>query len=401
MKLPVKWICLLGLSLAGNAQAEIFMDGDASIEQRLFFNRPSPELPPDKVDSGYPYPVYHQISLALSPSIYYSPDHSNLEYTVQPFVRLDERDDDRTHFDFRELKAGYVSKEWRASLGFDQVHWGVMENYHLVDIVNQTDYTESPSGEDKLGQPMARFALLLDDAVLETYLLIGYREPLTPSEGARLNPMPDHDYEYEGWGNEWHPDVAVRYEKTLKNASLGVSYFGGHNRMPELKGNGLGSDPVWYVDLINQASLDAKLSINDLELKGEVLYRVSEHDSTRAIVAGLEYQFASVAKMDVSFLSEYSWDQRGKSALGTLYQNDIFAGLRMTFPERGKSEILIGQNYDFDYYSQYGFIEANYFLADTFSIGLEVWWFDIKNEDSIQASYSDDDMIQLTAFYHF
>ncbi|SQD76889.1 protein of unknown function [Moritella yayanosii] len=40
------------------------------------------------------------------------------------FIRFDERDDERTNFDFREFKAAVVTKKWQASFGFDQVHWG-------------------------------------------------------------------------------------------------------------------------------------------------------------------------------------------------------------------------------------------------------------------------------------
>jgi hypothetical protein len=271
--------------------AELIMDGNVSLEQRLFLDRPDPLTQP--IDDGYPYPVYHQISVAASPHIYISQEHSKLEYTIHPFLRFDERDSERTHVDFRELKAGYVSKKWRFSLGFDQVHWGVMENHHLVDIVNQTDYNESPNGQDKLGQPMARFTLLLDDTTLETLILMGYREPSMPTQGARFSFRDDYDYDYEGWGSELHPDVALRYEKKVRNLDLGIGYFGGHNRTAELRLAEPGSSAVWYVNLVNQASVDVKVDLDKLELKAEVLYRVMDDDSTRAVVMGGSISFCN------------------------------------------------------------------------------------------------------------
>ncbi len=399
MKSLIKCCWLLSAGLSSAVNAELIMDGNVSIEQRLFLDRPDPLTQP--IDDSYPYPVYHQISLAASPHIYISPQHSKLEYTIHPFLRFDERDSERTHADFRELKASYVSKGWQFSLGFDQVHWGVMENHHLVDIVNQTDYNESPNGEDKLGQPMARFALLMDDATIETLILLGYREPSMPTQGARFSFRDDYGYEYEGWGSELHPDVAFRYEKRINKLALGIGYFGGHNRTPELRLGDPGSSPVWYVNLVNQASLDVKAKLNKLELKAEVLYRVIDEDSTRAAVLGGEYQFLRLSGIDFNLLSEYSWDQRGQRALDNNFQNDILAGLRVKFNKLKDSEILIGQNYDFDFDSQHGFVQANFNLTAAITVGIEAWWFDIQDDDFANKAFNDDNMIQLTGFYNF
>ncbi|SQD76890.1 hypothetical protein [Moritella yayanosii] len=91
----------------------------------------------------------------------------------------------------------------------------------MVDIVNQTDYNESPNGEDKLGQPMFRLGINIKDALLEAMILIGYREAA----------------------------MALRYSKIVKNIDVGVSYFGGHSRTPELIIPDVG-DPVWHVNFL-------------------------------------------------------------------------------------------------------------------------------------------------------
>lgn len=385
-------------SVITSVNAEIKVKGSASLEQRLFLD--TPEQPLNPVDSDYPYPVYHQISAALSPHVEASSERNNMVYTVHPFIRIDERDDERTHIDLREFKAALVTKKWQASIGFDQVYWGVMENHHLVDIVNQTDYNESPNGEDKLGQPMVRLGINLNDALLEAMLLIGYREAAMPTPGARFSFENDYSYEYEGWGEEYHPDIALRYSKSIKNIDLGVSYFGGHTRTPELRSQTVG-DPVWYVNLVDQVSVDVNADLGRIELKAEVLYKVVEDQSTRAMVLGTEFKLIQNKNVGVNLLAEYSWDQHGVDAFDNSFQNDLFAGARITLFGLNDSEILLGHNYDFDFSSQHGFVQAKVNVTKKLSVGIEGWWFNVSDDDYANKAYNDDNMIQLTGYYNF
>ncbi|MFT5806533.1 MAG: hypothetical protein ACI9LG_000803 [Moritella dasanensis] len=385
-------------SVITSVNAEIKVRGSANLEQRLFLD--TPEQPLNPVDSDYPYPVYHQISAALSPHVEASSERNNMVYTVHPFIRIDERDDERTYIDLREFKAALVTKKWQASIGFDQVYWGVMENHHLVDIVNQTDYNESPNGEDKLGQPMLRLGINLNDALLEAMLLIGYREAAMPTPGARFSFENDYSYEYEGWGEEYHPDIALRYSKSIKNIDLGVSYFGGHTRTPELLSQTVG-DPVWYVNLVDQVSVDVNADLGRIELKAEVLYKVVEDQSTRAMVLGTEFKLIQNKNVGVNLLAEYSWDQHGVDAFDNSFQNDLFAGARITLFGLNDSEILLGHNYDFDFSSQHGFVQAKVNVTKKLSVGLEGWWFNVSDDDYANKTYNDDNMIQLTGYYNF
>lgn len=385
-------------SVMTQVNAEIKVKGSASLEQRIFLDRPDPLTQP--AANGYPYPVYHQVSVALSPHVEASSERNNMVYTAHPFLRLDERDSERTHIDFRELKAAVITKKWQASIGFDQVYWGVMENHHLVDIVNQTDYNESPNGDDKLGQPMFRLGMNIKDALLEAMILIGYREPSMPTPGARFSFEDDYRYEYEGWGEEYHPDLALRYSKTLKNIDVGVSYFGGHSRTPELDTQSVG-DPVWKINLIDQVSVDIKADLNRIELKAEVLYKVVEDKSTRAMVFGSEFKLMQDQNFGVNLLAEYSWDQHGESAFDNSFQNDIFAGVRVTLNGLNDSEILIGHNYDFDFGSQHGSVQAKVNVTKALSVGVEGWWFNVSDDDYANKAFNDDNMIQLTGYYNF
>ena len=95
-------------------------------------------------------------SIAFSPkyTIEWNKGRESLNFTG--FVRFD-RDNNRTHADIRELYYQKAKSNWELNIGLKKVYWGVTESNHLVDIINQTDVTESFDGEEKLGQPMVQF----------------------------------------------------------------------------------------------------------------------------------------------------------------------------------------------------------------------------------------------------
>ena len=90
-----------------------------------------------------------------------------------PFLRLDQVDENRTHWDIRELYWLYFSRVWEIRVGVRTVFWGVTELQHLVDVINQTDLVENIDGEQKLGQPMVNLALIHDWGTVELFILTG------------------------------------------------------------------------------------------------------------------------------------------------------------------------------------------------------------------------------------
>ena len=97
-------------------------------------------------------------SLVFEPEYYHEWDKGTQSLAFVPFFRLDQHDNERTHFDIRELNWTKVAENWELRLGLRKVFWGVTEFQHLVDIINQTDLVENIDTEDKLGQPMINLA---------------------------------------------------------------------------------------------------------------------------------------------------------------------------------------------------------------------------------------------------
>ena len=125
------------------------------------------------------------VSVAARPEFYTESNDGRDMFTFIPFARVDQRDDERTHFDIRELKWMHAGNDWEVTVGADIVFWGVTESAHLVDIINQTDVVENIDGEDKLGQPMINLSLIRDWCVLDLFVLTGFRVRTFPGPEGR------------------------------------------------------------------------------------------------------------------------------------------------------------------------------------------------------------------------
>ena len=63
--------------------------------------------------------------------------NGNHSLVLTPFGRLDQHDQERTHWDIREAYYEYWAGSVVITAGLGQVFWGVIETKHLVDVINQ------------------------------------------------------------------------------------------------------------------------------------------------------------------------------------------------------------------------------------------------------------------------
>ncbi|MCH8176682.1 MAG: hypothetical protein IIC09_00495 [Proteobacteria bacterium] len=129
------------------------------------------------------------ITLSFKPKWTGDWNHGDDAWSAELFLRADDRDDGREHFDIREFYWLHLDgdNEWR--VGINTMFWGVTESQHLVDVINQIDQVEGVDGEDKLGQPMVHLKHYEDWGVLDFLVLPGFRErTFRGSEGARDYP---------------------------------------------------------------------------------------------------------------------------------------------------------------------------------------------------------------------
>ncbi len=345
------------------------------------------------------------VSLAFEPEFYREWKEGRSSFTFQPLLRYDSQDSERTHFDIRELYWQRVARNWEVRVGVSRVFWGVTESQHLVDVINQTDLVENPDGEDKLGQPMVRFASFRPWGTLELFVLPGFRERTYPGRGGRLRPGLPIDTDgtrYESAAEEGHVDVALRWSHVLGPFDVGLSHFRGTGRDPILQLDEDAGELVPFYEQIDQTGLDAQATLGPWLLKLEAIHRSGLRDDFDAVTGGFEYTFGSPfgTGWDIGFLAEYLWDERGETA-PTPFEDDVFVGTRWALNDVQSTEILAGGILDLSSDAGFLLVEASRRLYDSWKLEVEMRAFVGLPPTDPAASLASDDFFLVRIARHF
>ncbi len=345
------------------------------------------------------------------PSVAFRPEYSidwnkgYEQFNFTGFFRLDV-DDERTHWDIRELYYQKVKNDWELSVGIKKVYWGVAESNHLVDIINQTDAVESFDGEDKLGQPMAQFVYTTDNMGSFEFFYLPYHRKRTFSgvKGRFRFPVviDKDDLQYESSAEEWRQDFAFRWKHYFGAFDIGLTHFYGNGREPLFTFDQLGNINAFY-PVINQTGLDLQITHDAFLWKLESIYRTAEAQDFFAMVAGLEFTFSNIDGngLDIGLLGEYLYDERDELALSAL-QNDVFFGSRIAFNDTQDTSILVGGMSDLESNSKMFSIEASRRFGSSWTAEIEARVFNaIDDREFILSNFKDDSFFRLSLSRYF
>ncbi len=392
------WISLFCMLLASSISLAGEWSGYVELEGRYFFQEGL--VPSQQYDSN--------LSISAEPEYYHDWDDGRQSLVFKPFARLDQRDDERTHWDIRELEWTYAGQGWETRAGIGKVYWGVTEVWHLVDIINQTDLLENPDGEQKLGQPMVKFSSEKDWGTLDFFLLPGFRERTYPGEDGRMrtHPRVDTDQaEFESGAGNKRVDAAIRWSHYFGDWDVGLAHFYGTGRDPLFR---LGMDDddrfvlVPFYEIINQTSLDVQATIGSWLWKFETLHRQGMDESFYALTGGLEYTRVGVfeSSNDLGVLAEIMYDQRQKNATSP-FNNDAFLGLRWVVNDAHSSELLFGVIYDWKTHSKLLNLEASRRLGQDYILSVQARaWLDIRPGDLL-LPLNHDDYLEISLARYF
>jgi hypothetical protein len=396
-------IGVLALLSAPTAHAKLELEGNFEAQLRLFTQDALLDTQHD-----------NNLSIALEPEFFYSWNEGDDTVEFVPFARLDQRDDERTHADIRELSWVHVGKTWESRIGIRKEFWGVTEFQHLVDIINQTDSVEDIDGEDKLGQPMVNLSMVRNWGIIDLFVLPYFRErPFSGSDGRPAFPQLNQDAAlYEHSRGDEHVDYAARWSHSVGNFDLGVSFFKGTSRDPEFlpvfsSPNALQPDQfVPFYRQIDQYSLDLQATLGDTLWKLEAINNNNTLDDFSALQFGFEYSRYGVfdSNADLGWLMEYAWDSRGTDSLRASVssnQNDLYLGSRLAFNDVNSNELLAGFSYDLDFDSVSFLLEASRRVGNNIKLALDVRLFNADQPADPLFFFRRDDHIQLTAQYYY
>ena len=401
-------IVMVAITISPARAGEWDLDIEISGEVRYFPN-----------DAMFPSQLAHwQPSAAIEPELRWETEDRKHQIVLNPFVRIDGQDDERTHFDLREGYYRFNSdNNWSLTIGAAKVFWGRTESRHLVDIINQTDAVEDIDEEDKLGQPMLNLTLLNNWGTLDFFIMSGFRDRTFPGADGRLRSQLVVDTEDPIFERDWRRgaiDYAGRYSHYIGNWDFGVSVFHGTSREPRfaIAQNGASLRPVY--DKITQGGLDLQYTKDAWLWKAEAIVREGHGDTFFASVAGFEYTVYQIfeTNADLGLLIEYQYDGRDEGFVAenfglttaapfTAGNNDVFAGARLGFNDTQDASALIGVSVDTDDQSMGMFIEAERRIGQNWTAELETRLFFNVDPANVANTLRDDDFLtlRLTRYY--
>lgn len=347
-------------------------------------------------------------SFVFEPEYYHEWDDGDQSIAFVPYVRVDEHDNERTHFDIRELTYLKVADSWELRLGIRKVFWGVTEFQHLVDIINQTDLVENLDTEDKLGQPMINLALINDWGTVDLFIMPYFRERNFPGTTGRLRSIPEtreDRSQFESAAKEKHIDFAARYSHYIGDWDIGLAHFYGTSRDPRLLFSTDSSGNPFllpFYDIINQTSVDIQTTKGNMLWKFEALHRSGQGTTYNALAGGFEYTFVGImdTALDLGVLSEYHYDDRDELST-SIFQDDIAIGARLAFNDVQSSEALIGLVWDKDNGGKFFNIEASRRIGDSWLLELQGRFFFNQKRSDPAFTVSRDDYTELFLSYNF
>ena len=393
----IRKVALSSLSLVMVSTASAFeITGSAGAELRYYLQ-----------DALYTEQERTYGSLFLSPEIYSEFNEGQDTLIFKPFYRFDEHDKERSHGDIRELQWAHYQDNWETKIGVGKVFWGQTESIHLVDIINQTDSVESVDGEAKLGQPMLNFSYFSNYGNFSAFVMPYFRERTFQSVEGRLRPpLAISDAIYESSSEQSNLDYALRWQSSIGDWEVGLSYFSGTTREPELitsisQDGNVSINP--YYAQINQLGIDLLKVSGAWLLKLESIYREGQSEDFTALVTGFEYTQEGIlgSRYGIGYLLEYQYDERDNNffAIG---QNDIMLGMRIMANDIAGTETLFGFIQDLDNESTYSaYIEASSRLSANWRWKLDGYFFSSNDEEDPFFFLRRDDHIQFSLEYYF
>jgi len=398
------------VAAAPSAASNSSLDLDLGLQARTY------------AQTGFSGQSRFQPSFSASLDYYRSWDQERQSVTFSPFVRIDAQDDERTHFDLRELFWSRVGTDWDLHVGVKQVFWGVTEFKHLVDIINQTDLVENIDGEDKLGQPMVHLSVIRDWGIVDFYLLTGFRERTFAGRDGRLRlsvPIDADRPGYESGAKERRIDGAIRWSHNVGPVEFGLYHFSGTSRDPKLipAVNQVGDLVLRpYYPVVDQTGLDAQAIFGDWAWKLEAISNSGFDHRYNAFNAGFERTLVGFmdTRADLGLVAEYMFDDRDEAAVNTLFEHDLALGTRWSLNDAADTQALLGVIWDVQT-DEYVFkVEGSRRLGETWTLILEGRVFGGASEpdaqaplqslldaDNKSASLQRDDFIQLELTRYF
>ncbi|MGF1700244.1 malate transporter [Photobacterium makurazakiensis] len=331
--------------------------------------------------------------------------HNNgVSVAISPYLRWDTQAE--TMFaNIREANIGYQGGQQAVTFGIGEVYWGVTEVYQPVNIVNQYDGRLALGYEDKMGQPMVHYQYWPTWGEVHLFLLPfhqvrAFREP---EQRLSLGKPVSNNAVYAA--GKQALDVAARLTYWHDTLDIAFSIFQGNSREPFLQ-----ETPAQYLQHyanITQLGVEAQHSKDDLLLKLEATHKWGEGRPYTTLVTGFEYAFYGFAHSNgqIGLITEYTFDNRqtktGNWVPPTIYNNDVFVGVRWQSNSVNDTEMLLSGLVDLEKNSQLYKLSASRRLSNYLKFTVEGFWLAEMATTEPMAYLQQESYVEMAVEYYF
>ncbi|WP_133408189.1 hypothetical protein [Parashewanella tropica] len=291
----------------------------------------------------------------------------DIKFSSQVFYNWNNKDEERRYMDIRKANVYFHKGENKFGFGIDTFFWGASESINLVNVLNQSDISESIDGKVKLGQTFISVSNQFSNGEITFIYLPKFRAinfPQRPSYGLPIS----NSNLFEN--NKKDGGYAARALFYVEDYEFAFSYFKGTRRQPILIRSSMSPELLtpFYIQTENLL-FDGVYLTENFTLKTEAKIGKELGDGFTAASFGIEYPsylFSDVID-EVIFIGEYIFDDR-KITAETHAQNDIFVGTKFEFGDASQSSLRMLYSYDLDYRGQYAELSYQHRFLDYFRV---------------------------------
>jgi hypothetical protein len=256
---------------------------------------------------------------------------------------------------------------------------------------------------------MANLNFYTDHGTFGLFVLPGFRKRTFPDGDARMRgvlPVIADDARFESGAEERHVDLAASWRRTFGGLDLRLAHFHGTGREPRMIAELRSGNAVFvpFYDQIDQSSVDAQYTVGDWLFKFEGIVRSGQGDRFAAAVGGFEYTITGFAgtRADLGLLAEYHYDGRDGDAPPTLFDRDIFVGMRYALNDPESTSVLAGAIVDQSDRSTLFSVEVERRVGDRWKAEAELRYFvNVSDDDPILFGIARDDHLLLRLSRYF
>jgi len=284
---------------------------------------------------------------------------SNLSLIYDVYLQKDFKDSRRT---FASLNEAYIKYKFKNSfiiVGKEIKHWGVLEEYNIVDIFNINSNLIDPFETNKIGNINLSYKYFFkNDDNIEVVTKIDEEQDKYASLNNPYYPFTTFNYnstfDSEKYKNK--PNIFIKYNGYLENIDYSLVYMNGYDNQRDFKF--ISVDTInQYLYLVNKYMGYATYQNNNILYKVETSYtKVNGYDNISNYLQfgmGVEYT-QNINDFDLIYISEYykykQFDDNKKSIndLNIVLQNDIFLALKLNFNNQNDSSFALSLVNDLD-----------------------------------------------------